>query len=91
MLHDIYAVAFDTFFTTSAGIFILGVGQNWLALRPLRGPTFVHNVTLYEIITDNEKLNFSDKTLQYSHFIYHKSHTDCPDMRRRRPWSDAGD
>ena len=69
-----------TLFTTSAGTFIFGVGQNWRALRPLRDPTFAHNVVLYGIIIDNEKLNFSDKTVQHSHCIYHKSYMDCPGM-----------
>jgi len=66
-----------------------GTPQDCGALRPFRDPTFVHNVILYGIITDNEKPNFSNRTVQYSHFIYHKSHMDCPGMRRRPPWSDA--
>jgi hypothetical protein len=66
------------------------VGQERRELCPLRDPTFAHDVTPHGM-TDNEKPNFSDKTVRYSHFIYHKSHMNCPGMGRRPPSKDAGD
>jgi len=43
-----------TLFTTTAGTFIVGVGQDCRACAPLRDPIFVHTVILYGITTDNE-------------------------------------